>query len=53
VAAKGDASVRELKGEGRPLNSEADRAFALARLRCVDAAFIFRGPRLADEIASS
>ena len=52
VAVNSDASVRELKGEGRPLNSEADRAFALASLRCVDAAFIFRGPRLADEIAA-
>ena len=52
VALNSDASVRELKGEGRPLNSEVDRAFALASLRCVDAAFIFRGPRLADEITA-
>lgn len=52
VAVNSDASVRELKGEGRPLNSEVDRAFALASLRCVDAAFIFRGPRLADEITA-
>lgn len=50
VAVNSDASVRQLKGPGRPLNHEADRAYALAALRCVDAAFVFPGPRLADEI---
>ena len=52
VAVNSDASVRQLKGDGRPLNSELDRAFALASLRCVDATFIFPGPRLAGEIAA-
>lgn len=52
VAVNSDASVRELKGHGRPLNSEEDRAYALAALRCVDAAFIFPGPRLDAEIAA-
>ncbi|MEO0017901.1 MAG: hypothetical protein RLZZ522_1184 [Verrucomicrobiota bacterium] len=52
VAVNSDASVRELKGESRPINSEQDRAFALACLRCVDAAFIFPGPRLVAEITA-
>ncbi len=51
VAVNSDASVRELKGPDRPLNSEQDRAYALASLRCVDATFIFPGPRLAGEIS--
>jgi rfaE bifunctional protein nucleotidyltransferase chain/domain len=50
VAVNGDASVRALKGNDRPLNSEQDRAYALAALRCVDAVFIFPGPRLDPEI---
>jgi rfaE bifunctional protein nucleotidyltransferase chain/domain len=52
VAINSDKSVRELKGAGRPLNSEKDRAFAIASLRCVDATFVFRGPRLDAEIAA-
>ncbi|KAB2643246.1 MAG: adenylyltransferase/cytidyltransferase family protein [Verrucomicrobia bacterium] len=52
VAVNSDASVRALKGEGRPLNNEQDRAFALACLRSVDATVIFPGPRLADEITA-
>lgn len=50
VAVNSDESVRQLKGPSRPLNNEQDRAFALANLRCVGAAFVFRGPRLAEEI---
>jgi rfaE bifunctional protein nucleotidyltransferase chain/domain len=50
VAVNSDASVRELKGPQRPLNPEGDRAYVLASLRCVDAVFIFRGPRLDAEI---
>ena len=41
VGVNGDASVRELKGEGRPVNGEADRAEVVAGLGCVDAAVIF------------
>ena len=52
VAVNSDASVRALKGDGRPLNNEQDRAFALANLRSVDATFIFPGPRLASEITA-
>ena len=36
-----DASVRELKGETRPINSEEDRAFVLAGLESVDFVTIF------------
>ena len=41
VGVNGDASVRSLKGEGRPLNNERDRAEVLAALRCVDYVAIF------------
>jgi len=50
VAVNSDASVRELKGPQRPVNHEVDRAYLLASLRCVDAVFIFPGPRLDAEI---
>ena len=36
-----DASVKRLKGESRPLNSESDRAEVLAALACVDYVVIF------------
>jgi rfaE bifunctional protein nucleotidyltransferase chain/domain len=41
VGVNGDASVRELKGEGRPVNGEADRAEVVAGLGCVSAVVIF------------
>ncbi|MEY2479079.1 MAG: D-glycero-beta-D-manno-heptose 1-phosphate adenylyltransferase [Verrucomicrobiota bacterium] len=41
IALNSDASVRSLKGEGRPLNSEHDRAEVLAALNCVDYVSIF------------
>jgi rfaE bifunctional protein nucleotidyltransferase chain/domain len=41
VAVNGDASVRSLKGEGRPVNRETDRAEILAALRCVDHVTVF------------
>jgi rfaE bifunctional protein nucleotidyltransferase chain/domain len=41
VGLNGDASVRELKGEGRPLNDEKDRAEVLAALESVDLVTIF------------
>ena len=41
VGLNGDASVRELKGPGRPLTPEADRAELLAAWRVVDAVTIF------------
>lgn len=42
VGVNSDAAVRELKGPGRPVNSESDRALVLAALQSVDAVFIFR-----------
>ncbi|HEX7126878.1 MAG TPA: D-glycero-beta-D-manno-heptose 1-phosphate adenylyltransferase [Thermodesulfobacteriota bacterium] len=36
-----DDSVRRLKGPGRPLVPESDRAFVLAGLACVDAVVLF------------
>ena len=41
VAINGDESVRSLKGEGRPLNRESDRAEIVAALACVDHVVIF------------
>src|SRR4051812_45976527 len=41
VAINGDASVRALKGEGRPLNGESERAELVAALECVDHVVIF------------
>jgi rfaE bifunctional protein nucleotidyltransferase chain/domain len=41
VALNSDASVRALKGGGRPLNPENDRAEILAALECVDYVAIF------------
>lgn len=41
VAVNGDESVRALKGAGRPLNSEEDRAEVLAALEGVDFVTIF------------
>jgi len=36
-----DNSVKRLKGEGRPINSELDRAFVLSRLASVDHVVLF------------
>jgi rfaE bifunctional protein nucleotidyltransferase chain/domain len=41
VGVNGDAAVRELKGLGRPVNSETDRAAILAALESVGGACIF------------
>jgi D-glycero-beta-D-manno-heptose 1-phosphate adenylyltransferase len=41
VGVNGDDSVRQLKGEGRPLNREQDRAEVLAALESVDYITIF------------
>ena len=41
VGINGDESVRELKGAGRPVNSERDRAEIVAALECVDLVAIF------------
>ena len=50
VAVNGDESVRSLKGAGRPLNSEDDRAEVLAALACVDFVTIFPTVRATEVI---
>jgi len=42
VGLNGDASVRRLKGERRPIQGETDRAYLLASLACVAYVVIFR-----------
>ncbi len=41
VGLNGDASVRRLKGEGRPVQKAADRAYLLASLSCVSYVAVF------------
>ena len=41
VGVNGDQSVRRLKGEGRPLQPEEDRALLVAALRAVDHVLVF------------
>ncbi|MEI6376489.1 MAG: adenylyltransferase/cytidyltransferase family protein [bacterium] len=50
VAVNSDASVKELKGSGRPLNGELDRAEVLSALRCVDHVTIFTGKRVTEVV---
>ncbi|MGC8830111.1 MAG: D-glycero-beta-D-manno-heptose 1-phosphate adenylyltransferase [Verrucomicrobiia bacterium] len=44
VGVNSDQSVRAIKGEGRPINNEIDRAYVLAALQSVDAVYIFYEP---------
>jgi D-beta-D-heptose 7-phosphate kinase/D-beta-D-heptose 1-phosphate adenosyltransferase len=44
VGLNSDASVARLKGDGRPIVSQADRADALAALECVDYLVVFDEP---------
>ena len=44
VAINSDASVHANKGEGRPVNTQAERAEVLAALGCVDAVIVFDEP---------
>ncbi|REF01072.1 D-glycero-beta-D-manno-heptose 1-phosphate adenylyltransferase [Thermomonospora umbrina] len=44
VCLNSDASVRSLKGPGRPVMPEQDRARVLAALDCVDAVLVFEEP---------
>src|SRR2546425_1943916 len=56
VAINGDDSVRILKGEGRPLNTESNRAELVAALQCVDYAVLFpeeRVTRLFEEVRTA
>ena len=54
VGLNGDQSVRELKGPGRPINNEKDRAEVLAALEHVDLVAIFadkQAPRFLEAAA--
>ena len=53
VGVNGDAAVRALKGEGRPLNSEEDRAAVLAALEAIDAVCIFSEPQATRFLSSA
>lgn len=44
VGVNTDASVKKLKGEGRPVNNESFRALMLASLTIVDAVVLFDDP---------
>lgn len=46
VALNSDASVTELKGPGRPIQNQNDRAEILSALRSVDSVVIFDEPRV-------
>lgn len=41
VGLNSDSSIKRLKGQDRPINSEDDRAFVLAGLECVDFVVVF------------
>lgn len=44
VALNSDDSVRQLKGQDRPINTAADRAAVIAALSCVDYVTVFDAP---------
>ena len=52
VGLNSDRSVRELKGKGRPITEEQDRAEILAALECVDLVAIFPDLRATKFIAA-
>jgi D-beta-D-heptose 7-phosphate kinase/D-beta-D-heptose 1-phosphate adenosyltransferase len=53
VAVNTDASVRALKGEGRPVNDLESRALVLAGLSSVDLVTAFAAPTPVDLIAAA
>ena len=53
VGVNSDAAVRGLKGEGRPVNTEYDRAAVLAALEAVDAVCIFPDVRATNFLAAA
>ena len=50
VAIDGDQRVQELKGSGRPINSEDDRKLMLESLRSVDSVWIFNSDQELEDI---
>jgi len=53
VGVNGDAAARQLKGAGRPVNSETDRAAVLAALASVDGVCIFTDPTAVKFLAAA
>ena len=53
IGLNGDRSVRELKGAGRPITTESDRAEILAALECVDVVTIFPEARATNFLATA
>lgn len=51
VLLNSDSSVRSLKGTSRPVQSEKERAYALASLRAIQGVVIFHQKRLTKEIS--
>lgn len=51
VLLNSDESVKALKGPGRPVNTQLDRAYVLASLAFVDGVYIFSSSRCDKEIA--
>jgi rfaE bifunctional protein nucleotidyltransferase chain/domain len=51
VGINSDSAVRGLKGEGRPVNSEEDRALVVAALESVNFVSVFPGVRATDFLA--
>lgn len=50
VAIDGDQRVQELKGSGRPINSEDNRKLMLESLRSVDSVWIFNSDQELEDI---
>lgn len=50
VLINSDASVKALKGPDRPIETEAERAYCLAALSCIDRVVVFENPRITAEI---
>ena len=53
VGVNGDAATRQLKGAGRPVNLETDRAAVLASLASVDGVCIFTEPTAVKFLAAA
>src|SRR5215211_1140852 len=53
VGLNGDRSVHQLKGAGRPITSQSDRAEILAALECVDLVTIFPESRATKFLATA
>jgi len=53
IGVNSDAAVRGLKGAGRPVNTEADRASVLAALQSVDGVCIFMDPTATKFLAAA